>query len=362
MRGISAPSIRNNIATTAMSEVRVMPKEAMPAKSFDIAGKRVYVAGHQGMVGSALVCRLADCGCELITASHSEIDLERQDQAEQFIADTRPHAVIVAAGKVGGIHANRSFPAEFISENIAIARNVIHASHKAKVEKLLFLGSSCIYPRLAPQPIREEELLGGPLEPTNEWYAVAKIAGIKLCQAYRRQYGADFISAMPTNLYGPGDNYHPQNSHVIAALIRRFHQAKVDGALQATVWGTGSPKREFLFVDDFADACVFLLERYSDELHLNVGSGEEVTIVELAKLVAEIVGYDGRLVVDTSQPDGSPRKLLDMSKLSKLGWRPRVLLRDGLALSYAAFLASDRRGEPGPSSPVAATARRRKIQ
>jgi GDP-L-fucose synthase len=331
-----------------MSEVIEKVKQAPAGKSFDLAGKRVYVAGHQGMVGSALVRRLAGCGCELVSASHGEVDLERQQQTEQFVADTRPQAVIVAAAKVGGIEANRSLPAEFISENIAIARNVIHASHKAGVEKLLFLGSSCIYPRLAPQPMREDELLGGPLEPTNEWYAVAKIAGIKLCQAYRRQYGDDFISAMPTNLYGPGDNFHPQHSHVIAALMRRFHEAKAAGASRTIVWGTGTPQREFLFVDDLADASLFLLERYSDEPHINVGSGEEVTILELARLVAETVGYDGELVFDPTKPDGTPRKLLDTSRLSELGWTPRIGLRDGLARSYAAFLAGAGRRTSSP--------------
>jgi GDP-L-fucose synthase len=333
------PYARDNIEAILTSDVRAMTKEQSPAKLFDLANKRVYVAGHRGLVGAALVRCLTGCGCELITASHSEINLERQDQTEHFLIETKPHAVIVAAAKVGGILANSAFPADFISENIAIARNVIHASYKAGVSKLLFLGSSCIYPRLAPQPIREEELLTGPLEPTNEWYAVAKIAGIKLCQAYRRQHGVDFISAMPTNLYGPGDNYHPQHSHVIAALIRRFHQAKREGAAHTTIWGTGAPRREFLFVDDLADACVFILTRYSDEHHLNVGSGEEITIADLAKLVAEVVGYEGKLVFDASQPDGTPRKLLDTSRLIALGWRPRSSLRDGLTRTYSAFLA-----------------------
>jgi GDP-L-fucose synthase len=316
-----------------------MVDEQTRTKLFELTGKRVYVAGHGGMVGAALMRRIAGCGCELITASHGDVDLERQEETERFLTAAKPHAVIVAAAKVGGIHANSTYPAEFISENLAIARNVVHASYKAGVQKLLFLGSSCIYPRLAPQPIREEELLAGPLEPTNEWYAVAKIAGIKLCQAYRRQYGADFISVMPTNLYGLGDNYHPQDSHVIAGLIRRLHQAKLERAPQTTVWGTGSPRREFLFADDLADACVFVMERYSDEPHLNVGSGEEITIADLAKRVAETIGYDGRLVFDTSRPDGTPRKLLDVSRLAKLGWRARTALRDGLARVYADFLA-----------------------
>jgi GDP-L-fucose synthase len=309
------------------------------ANVFDIDGKRVYVAGHHGMVGAAIVRRLAACNCEVITAAHNELDLERQEETERFLDETKPDAVVIAAAKVGGIHANNTFPADFISNNIAIARNVIHAAYKAGVRKLLFLGSSCIYPKLAPQPIREEELLSGPLEPTNEWYAIAKIAGVKLCQAYRRQYGTDYISIMPTNIYGPGDNYHPENSHVIAAMIGRFHRAKLARAPQAAVWGTGSPRREFLFVDDLADACIFVLERYSDEPHLNVGSGEEVTIAELAQLVADVVGYDGRLVFDPSRPDGTPRKLIDVSRLDELGWRSVTPLWEGLVRTYAAFLA-----------------------
>jgi GDP-L-fucose synthase len=315
-------------------------------KLFEVAAKRVYVAGHRGMVGAAIARRLAGLGCEVITASHSVVDLERQDQTEQFLADARPDVVIVAAAKVGGIHANNTYPVDFISTNIAIARNVVHASYKAGVRKLLFLGSSCIYPRLAQQPIREEELLTGSLEPTNEWYAIAKIAGIKLCQAYRRQYGADFISVMPTNIYGPGDNYHPENSHVIAAMIGRFHRAKSEGAPETTVWGTGSPRREFLFVDDLADACLFVLERYSAEQHLNVGSGEEISIAELAVLVAEAVGYKGKLVFDPSRPDGTPRKLLDVSRLNALGWRSTTALHEGLVRTYAAFLADHRMSQP----------------
>jgi GDP-L-fucose synthase len=315
----------------------------MPAKIFDLADKRIYVAGHQGMVGAALVRRLAGERCQTITTRRSEVDLERQEQAEAFLQAEKPDVVIVAAARVGGIHANESYPAEFISENLAIARNTIHASYKAGVKKLLFLGSSCIYPRMAPQPIREEELLTGPLEPTNQWYAVAKIAGIKLCEAYRRQYGADFISVMPTNLYGPGDSYHPENSHVVAALIRRFHEAKQDGAPTVTVWGTGKPRREFLFVDDLADACVFVLEHYSAEQHVNIGSGEELTIAQFAKLVAEVVGYRGEFVFDTSRRDGTPRKLLDSSRLLGMGWRPRTSLRAGLQQTYSAFVAGNRR-------------------
>jgi GDP-L-fucose synthase len=316
----------------------------MPAKIFDLSGKRVFVAGHHGMVGSAIVRRLAGTGCAIVTAGREQVDLERQDQTERFFAASKPDVVIVAAARVGGIHANSTYPAEFISENLAIARNIIHASYQEGVEKLLYLGSSCIYPKLAHQPMSESELLTGPLEPTNEWYAVAKIAGIKLCQAYRRQYGVDFISVMPTNLYGPGDSYHPEDSHVIAGLLQRFQKLKEAAAPEATVWGSGTPRREFLFVEDLADACVFVLEHYSAEDHLNIGSGEEMTIAELAKLVAETVGYHGRLKFDASRPDGMARKLLDSSKLAALGWRARTPLREGLARTYAAFLAANGRG------------------
>jgi GDP-L-fucose synthase len=313
----------------------------MLPKIFDLAGKRIYVAGHRGMVGSAIVRRLAGVPCEVITAGRAEVDLERQEQAERFLATTKPDVVIVAAARVGGIHANSAYPAEFISENLAIARNTVHGSYRAGVKKLLFLGSSCIYPKLAQQPMREEELLTGSLEPTNQWYSIAKIAGIKLCQGYRRQYGADFISVMPTNLYGPGDNYHPENSHVVPALIRRFHESKQNGVPIVKVWGTGKPLREFLFVDDLADACVFVLEHYSDEQHVNVGSGEEATIAEFAKLVADVVGYRGELTFDPSRPDGVARKLLDSSKLAGMGWRARTSLRAGLEQAYAAFLAGN---------------------
>jgi GDP-L-fucose synthase len=312
----------------------------MRSKIFDLAGKRIYVAGHRGMVGSAIVRRLAGVPCEVITAGRAEVDLERQEQAERFLAATKPDVVIVAAARVGGIHANNAYPAEFISENLAIARNTVHGSHQAGVKKLLFLGSSCIYPK---QPMREEELLTGSLEPTNQWYSIAKIAGIKLCQGYRRQYGADFISVMPTNLYGPGDNYHPENSHVVPALIRRFHESKQNGVPIVKVWGTGKPLREFLFVDDLADACVFVLEHYSDEQHVNVGSGEEATIAEFAQLVADVVGYRGELTFDPSRPDGVARKLLDSSKLAGMGWRARTSLRAGLEQAYAAFLAGNYR-------------------
>jgi len=311
----------------------------MLPKIFDLAGKRIYVAGHRGMVGSAIVRRLAAVPCEVITAGRAEVDLERQEQAEGFLAAAKPDVVIVAAARVGGIHANNTYPAEFISENLAIARNTVHGSYRAGVKKLLFLGSSCIYPKLAQQPMREEELLTGSLEPTNQWYSIAKIAGIKLCQSYRRQYGADFISVMPTNLYGPGDNYHPENSHVVPALIRRFHESKEGGVPIVKVWGTGKPQREFLFVDDLADACLFVLEYYSDEQHVNVGSGQEATIAEFARLVAEVVGYRGELAFDPSRPDGVPRKLLDSSKLAAMGWGARTSLRAGLEQTYAEFLA-----------------------
>jgi GDP-L-fucose synthase len=297
------------------------------------------------MVGSAIVRRLADTRCELIAAERGQVDLERQAQTEDFLSANKPDVVVVAAARVGGIYANNAYPAQFISENLAIARNAIEASYRAGVKKLLFLGSSCIYPRLASQPMREDELLTRPLEPTNQWYAVAKIAGIKLCQAYRRQYGADFISLMPTNVYGPGDNYHPENSHVVAALIRRFHESKQDGAAAVGVWGTGKPRREFLFVDDLADACVFLLENYSGEQHVNVGSGEEVTIAQFATLVAEVVGYRGEVVFDPSRPDGVPRKLLDSSKLAGMGWLARTPLRTGLERTYAAFLNGNCRAQ-----------------
>ena len=310
----------------------------MAAKLFELAGKRVYVAGHNGMVGSAIVRRLKAMPCEVLTAARDEVDLERQDQAEAFLAARRPDVVIVAAAKVGGIHANDAYPAEFISENIAIARNTIHASYLAEVSKLLFLGSSCIYPKLAPQPMREEELLTGPLEPSNEWYAIAKIAGIKLCQAYRRQYAADFISVMPTNLYGPGDNYHPEYSHVVAALIRRFHEARVSGASNVVIWGSGKPRREFLYVDDLADSCIHLMKNYSSDELVNIGTGEDITIAEFARVVAATVGYSGEISYDTSRPDGTPQKLLDVGRLARLGWRARTSLEDGMKLAYKAYL------------------------
>ena len=302
----------------------------MTAKIFDLTDKRIYVAGHRGMVGSAIVRRLMAGGCDVITAGHEQVDLQRQEQTERFLTATKPDVVVVAAAKVGGIHANQTYAAEFVANNLAIALNVIHGSYMAGVKKLLFLGSSCVYPKFARQPIGEEELLTGPLD--------AKIVGIKLCQAFRRQYSADFISLMPTNLYGPGDNYHPDDSHVLAALIRRMHEAKHEAAPTVTVWGTGTPRREFLFVDDLADACVFVLEHYTGESHLNVGSGEEVTIADAAKLIAEMIDYRGKLVFDMSRPDGTPRKLLDTSKLIEMGWRARTSLREGLMLTYSEFI------------------------
>lgn len=316
-----------------------------PPLLFELAGRRVYVAGHTGMVGSAIARRLARENCEILTARHGALDLADQGQTEGWLAREEPDAVFLAAARVGGISANSSYPAAFIGDNLAIALNVIRAAHAVGVKKLLFLGSSCIYPRLATQPITEEELLTGALEPTNEWYAVAKIAGIKLCQAYRRQYGADFISVMPTNLYGLGDNYHPEHSHVPAALIRRFHEAKVSGAPSVVVWGTGTPRREFLAADDLADACVFVMKHYSGDGFLNIGTGEDVTIADFARLVAEVVGYRGDIVFDTARPDGTPRKLLDVSKLGALGWRAQTPLRDGLKAAYADFCSRGRSRE-----------------
>ncbi len=315
----------------------------MSAKIFDLSGRRIFVAGHRGMVGSAIVRRLASIDAEVLTAGREQVDLFKQNETERYLAADRPDVVVVAAGTVGGIYANDTYPVEFLEDNLRIAVNTIHGAYAAGVKKLLFLGSSCIYPRLTPQPMSEDSLLTGSLEPTNEWYAIAKIAGIKLCQAYRRQHGADFISVMPTNLYGPGDNYHPENSHVVAALIRRLHEAKLSGSPSTIVWGTGTPRREFLFVDDLADACVFMLEHYSAEQHVNVGAGEDVTIADFARIVAEVVGYQGQLTFDSTRPDGMPRKLLDVSKLTAMGWRALTPLREGLAKAYADYLSGGRR-------------------
>jgi GDP-L-fucose synthase len=316
-----------------------MTEATRAALLFDFRAKRVYVAGHRGMVGSAIVRRLKSEECDILTADRGELDLTRQEQTERWISAAKPDAVIVAAAKVGGIAFNNAYPVDFLAENLSIALNVIRASHAAGVKKLLFLGSSCVYPRLAPQPMSEDLLLTGALEPTNEWYAVAKIAGIKLVEAYRRQCGADFISVMPTNLYGPGDNYHPEHSHVPAALIRRSHEGKLAGAPTMTVWGSGRPRREFLAVDDLADACIFVMKHYSADGFLNVGTGQDITIAEFAQLVADVVGYRGRLMFDTSRPDGVPQKLLNVSKLMQLGWRAKTPLREGIAATYADFLA-----------------------
>ena len=306
---------------------------------FSLSGKRVWVAGHRGMVGAAIVRRLAAEGCEVITADRRTLDLEEQAAVNVWMARERPQAVFMAAAKVGGIAANNTLRAEFIYRNLVMATNVIHAAHVAGVEKLMFLGSTCIYPRLAPQPIGEDSLLTGPLEPTNEPYAIAKIAGIKMCEAYRAQYGSDFISVMPTNLYGPGDNYHPEHSHVVAALIRRFHEAKENRAPRVLVWGTGTPRREFLHVDDMADACVFAMQRWSAPGILNVGTGEDIAIAEFARLVAKVVGYEGEIAYDTTRPDGMPRKLVDVSRMRALGWRARIGLEEGLADAYRSFRA-----------------------
>ncbi|MFM2044484.1 MAG: GDP-L-fucose synthetase [Pseudomonadota bacterium] len=306
---------------------------------YSIAGRRIWVAGHRGMVGSAIVRRLGREDCTILTVDRSAVDLRDGQAVLAWMRAERPDTVVLAAAKVGGIHANATYPANFIHDNLAIQNAVIDGARQVGVSKLLFLGSSCIYPRMAPQPIQEESLLTGPLEPTNEWYAIAKIAGIKLCQAYRRQYGCDFIAAMPTNLYGPNDNFHPENSHVLPALLRRIHQAR--GQDSVTIWGTGTPRREFLHVDDLADACVFLLRHYSGEIPLNVGTGTDVSIAELAQTIAETVGWTGRFVFDTSKPDGTPRKVLDVSRLSRLGWDARIPLGIGLRSTYEWFLSQD---------------------
>ena len=300
---------------------------------------RIYVAGHRGLVGSAIVRRLQADGCtSLLTTGRDQVDLTDQAAVDAFFQEERPEYVFLAAARVGGIHANSAYPAEFLRDNLAIQTNVIHSAWRAGVKKLCFLGSSCIYPKLAGQPMTEDMLLTGPLESTNEWYAVAKIAGIKMCQAYRRQYGFDAISLMPTNLYGPGDNFDLQNSHVLPALIRKFHEAKVANAPEVVMWGTGSPRREFLHVDDMADATVFLMRSYSGEGIVNVGVGEDVSIRELAELVGEVVGFKGRIVNDASKPDGTPRKLLDVSRLNAMGWKARVGLRDGIVQTYQWFI------------------------
>jgi GDP-L-fucose synthase len=310
----------------------------MARTPFELKGKTVFVAGHGGMVGGALSRRLAQEDVKLLTASRRDLDLRDQAAVNRWFAEKRPQAVFLAAAKVGGIVANNTLRGEFIYENLIIATNIIHAAHINGTEKLMFLGSSCIYPKFATQPLREDAMLTGPLEPTNEPYAIAKIAGIKMVEAYRSQYGSDFINVMPTNLYGPGDNYHPEYSHVVAALIRRFHEAKIAGISNVVVWGTGTPRREFLYVDDMADACIHLMKAYSGEELVNIGTGEDITIAEFARVVAATVGYTGGVSFDTSKPDGTPRKLLDVSRLTELGWRARTSLQDGIKLAYQAFL------------------------
>src|ERR1700749_786866 len=309
-----------------------MPSTGLPMASvpFELKGKTVFVAGHRGMVGSALVRRLASENVELLTAGRRELDLRDQAAVFAWFAARKPQVVFLAAAKVGGIVANNTLRAEFLYDNLAIAANVIHAAHLHATQQLMFLGSSCIYPKLAPQPMREDVMLTGPLEPTNEPYAIAKIAGIKMAEAYRAQYGSDFISVMPTNLYGPGDNYHPEYSHVVAALIRRFHEAKAAGVPNVVVWGTGKPRREFLYVDDMADACVHLMKTYSHAEMVNIGIGEDIAIVDFARVVAATVGYKGTISYDTSRPDGTPQKLLDVGRLAMLGGRARTPLEDGM--------------------------------
>jgi GDP-L-fucose synthase len=301
---------------------------------FRLEGRRIWIAGHRGMVGAALLRRLADAPCELVTAGRDRVDLRRQAEVEDWLAETRPDAAIVAAATVGGILANASRPADFLYDNLMIQANIAEAAWRTGMKKLLLLGSSCIYPKLAPQPLTEDALLTGPLEPTNEWYAVAKIAGIKLAQAYRRQHGCDFIAAMPTNLYGPEDNFDLMSSHVVPALLVKIDRARASGAETVEIWGSGKPRREFLHVDDAADALVHLLQHYSGHEHVNVGTGSDLTIAELAETIARVVGYEGRFVYDPSKPDGTPRKLLDVSRLAALGWRARIGLEDGLRQTY----------------------------
>ena len=321
-----------------------MPTEAPshlppPEVLYPLAGRRVWVAGHRGMVGQAIVRRLASEGCEVIIARREAVDLKRQADVEAWMGRVRPDAVFVAAAKVGGILANDSYPADFLYDNLMIQANIVEAAFRCGVEKLMLLGSSCIYPKMAPQPITEDALLTGPLEPTNAWYAIAKIAGIKLGQAYRRQHGFDVISAMPTNLYGLGDNFDLNTSHVLPALIRKAHEAKVSGASSFTIWGTGSPRREFLHSEDCADACVHLMKVYSDVEHVNVGSGEDISIYDLAVLVAGAVGFTGAIETDTSKPDGTPRKLMSAERLQRLGWTPKISLENGVRDVYRGYVA-----------------------
>ena len=308
--------------------------------SFDLTGKRVWVAGHRGMAGAAIARRLQRENCEIVTADRSELDLLRQAEVHAWMADRKIDAVFLAAATVGGIMANATRPAEFLYENLVIETNVIHAAKSAGVKKLLFLGSSCVYPRMAQQPMREEALLTGALEPTNEWYAIAKIAGIKLCAAFRRQYGCDFVSVMPTNLFGPGDRYDAENGHVVAALIMKIHAARMADSATVELWGSGTPRREFLFTEDLADACVFVLKNYSDELCLNVGTGRDMTILELAESIARVAGWKGTFTFDRSKPDGMPRKVMDVSRLQALGWSAQTPFDEGIKQAYDWYVAN----------------------
>jgi GDP-L-fucose synthase len=312
----------------------------MAMSSFDLTGKRLWVAGHRGMAGAAIVRRLERENCEIVTADRSELDLLRQDDVHAWMADRKIDAVFLAAATVGGIMANATRPAEFLYENLVIETNVIHAAKSAGVKKLLFLGSSCIYPRMAEQPMHEEALLTGPLEPTNEWYAIAKIAGIKLCAAFRRQYGCDFVSVMPTNLYGPGDRYDAESGHVVAALIMKIHAARIANSATVELWGSGTPKREFLFTEDLADACVFVMKNYSDELFLNVGTGRDMTILELAESIARVADWKGTFTFDRSKPDGAPRKVMDVSRLRALGWSAQTPFSEGIRQAYKWYVSN----------------------
>ena len=306
--------------------------------TYNLSGKKVWVAGHRGMVGSAICRQLENEDCNIIKAGRDEVNLINQAEVNGWMNSVKPDAIVLAAAKVGGIQANNNFPVDFLYENLMIEANIIHAAHLNEVERMLFLGSSCIYPRLAEQPIKEDSLLTGALEPTNEWYAIAKITGIKLIQAYRKQYGYDWISAMPTNLYGPGDNYDLNNSHVLPALLRKFHEAKISKSSEVTVWGSGKPLREFMHCDDLANALLFLLKNYSDYEHINVGSGDEVSIRELVDVIAEVVGFEAKIVWDKSKPDGTPRKLMDSSNLHNLGWKDYRSLFDGISHTYESWL------------------------
>ena len=308
---------------------------------YPLSGKRVWVAGHSGMVGTAVVRQLQEIDCEVVTSSHAELDLARQTDVEAWMADTKPNAIIMAAARVGGIHANNTLPVDFLIDNIQIETNVFTSAHAVGVERMLFLGSSCIYPRLTAQPMREESLLTGPLEPTNQWYALAKIAGVKMAQAYRRQYGRDYISCMPTNLYGPGDSFDLQLSHVLSALIVKAHQAKELGAGSFEIWGTGKSTREFLYVDDLAAACIFLMERYSSEDIVNVGYGREISITDLAAMVAKVIGFEGVITKDLGKPDGTPRKLMDSKRINEMGWQASTSLEDGIGKTYAWYLDNE---------------------